>query len=1094
MIDSLSDAPSTARTIPLEREAPKQFSFFQHIEGIASTVADLTQTCYRANVFFCFPLFSIIESLNTPGGKPLHTTKSPWDPQEYDGSTAFLRRGSFQDVDMRSDANCKPIHNVRPLGRGSGLLSSSYSSPWDSENNRSEYFGQNGRNEKFKDRNRVDGYDRNSQSGYRGRANDSSRSNTNERITDAWEDDDWEPSNSRQSGRDFEQDEDYNRRGNSRDHPSHYNQSRSGSSGSQQFSNYERSGTSNFTAFDRRAPDSTPARNQEENMFERRPSQPQFDRRTGQPANPVNTDSSSVQIDYNHGGNGADALGQSWEDPTNAAPGLSFVSPPNPTGFVQQQQQHLQQQQQQHLQQQQQQHLQQQQQQQQQQHLQQQQMFMATQGMNQMGFQINHMGSPQVNAFIPGTNPPGSNAHMLGMNVVGGVFQPPSSVMGMNATTGSGGVPPTPSALGVSSGPGLMQQPGASLGIRIPSSLPYQHQPAVNNRPGLLPTPTPTAAAHIPQRPATNFGFRNPTGSQVRPQRPLEPSRNQTITSPSTSSSARMSMSEISKQKAQQCFAQPRGPSTSYRPRIATNQMVSDRDPRLNRLNPAKGPSQGNQTSRPSDFSSSHGRSPSDSSGDRRVERIPRDPRESSRDRDRERDRDRGRDRDSRERSGSSSDPRVRSKDHSSQDPRLSSSRRDDNLNERSEGVDVHSASKSGGDRSRNVDVRGSMDDSRDRTSRSNDQDESLKRLDEVRNRVRANMVKPKSAKPIVPDKLQEIRKQVAKEGFHALGRPLAGKKNQTSFDDAIVAPAEMTSVSRSPNKQTSAKGAGNKDVSSKEKDIENNKGGQKKVTKKASDATSNDNANKKIIGKRRRIIAHDSDESDTEKEPGKGKRPIKGKGKKSADTAGVSKKPNKNKSPNPSTDASKTSKTGANSFRIPKIKRPEPPRPPTPPPGPPSPVGVEDTVNDAPDEACDGLSHDTEQLIKEFIRQSVDPTEADTILNNQSAISLVFQKLKQQVKQMCMDDTPAATSSSVADSTTGLAQDEPITDSPSQSTSVGEPKDVSEVPDSQRSRSVVRKKNTKRRSSLEKLHDALKEMRFDTMLPLGPRRCTVRD
>jgi len=43
-----------------------------------------------------------------------------------------------------------------------------------------------------------------------------------------------------------------------------------------------------------------------------------------------------------------------------------------------------------------------------------------------------------------------------------------------------------------------------------------------------------------------------------------------------------------------------------------------------------------------------------------------------------------------------------------------------------------------------------------------------------------------------------------------------------------------------------------------------------------------------------------------------------------------------------------------------------------------------------------------------------------------------------------------------------------------------------------ERGRSVEKRKNSKRRSSLEKLHDALKEMRFDTMLPLGPRRCTV--
>lgn len=54
------------------------------------------------------------------------------------------------------------------------------------------------------------------------------------------------------------------------------------------------------------------------------------------------------------------------------------------------------------------------------------------------------------------------------------------------------------------------------------------------------------------------------------------------------------------------------------------------------------------------------------------------------------------------------------------------------------------------------------------------------------------------------------------------------------------------------------------------------------------------------------------------------------------------------------------------------------------------------------------------------------------------------------------------------------------------------EKEEVSNEDIGRKSRSIVKKKNSKRRSSLEKLHDALREMGFDSFMPRGPRRTTV--
>lgn len=139
-------------------------------------------------------------------------------------------------------------------------------------------------------------------------------------------------------------------------------------------------------------------------------------------------------------------------------------------------------------------------------------------------------------------------------------------------------------------------------------------------------------------------------------------------------------------------------------------------------------------------------------------------------------------------------------------------------------------------------------------------------------------------------------------------------------------------------------------------------------------------------------------------------------------------------------------------------------------------------------------MTSETEELVKRFIRQSVDANEADSILKNEDAISQVFLLLKQQVQQLFHDEQPSVPSASPtlnSNATEVAPANESVTELPT--LSIDDSKDAEPTETgTHRSRSTTRKKSAKRRSSLEKLHDALQEMGFDADLPLGPRKCTV--
>jgi len=967
------------------------------------------------------------------------TTPSVWDLPAYDNSSTYMRRGSFKDVDMRSDLNCQPISNTRPAGRGSGVISGSYRSPWDPDPVRNDVYNEPNRSSSFSD----------------SRQRDNLYNRSDQRDSSEWGDDvhGWNPRR-RRSG--FEPDTEYDHRHRSDTRTRDYGHGRGTISSQQDYSIY---GGVNH-GFDRRSHDQQ-NRNLEESMFDRRPPQTQFDRREMPPATNRDSSSASVQFDYNHGSGRNN--GQTWAEdvPADTDPGANFIFSANPvinhqpftTSYE----------------------------------IPQQQMFLN----HQMGYPANQLGPQSVAGYMPMTSTV-PNTHIVGMNSVsGGLHHNPTGI-----NPGANVVPQQVTQV-MSTSSGVLQSPGATIPVRLPQNFQIP-QPVVNNRPGLLPTPP--VAANIAPPNLNNFGFRNPNGIQhSRPPRPA------VLTSPNSSASGsssntNLSMSEISKQKAQQCFSQGRSQSSMHpRPRIATNQMVSDRDPRLlNRVNPtgSKHSSNGSHTSHPGDTSSSK-RSLNDHSDDRRSgsknssDRLPRDPRSYQRDdrrdrdrsnRDRDRDREsRDRDRDSRDRNGSNSDPKGRNEKDtgsSSHDPRHKT-REDARLDKNSPsdmrqsktGSSTHNDKSNERNRPSEDAASSSFrrDESKDRSSKGVPEDDaSAKRLEEVRNRVRANMVQPKTVKPLVPDRLQEIRKQAAKDGYLTLGgKPVPGQKKQTNFEDAISSNNES---SPSKSGQKSGKKDFNKD---KESVISGGVATPKKTlsSKNKAKDTNVDTAKEGGKAKRRRINVVESDESDAEKEQQTGKKVGRSKSKSGNSKANRSKA---------IPEAPK--KTG---FRIPKLKRPEPPRVSTPP----SPVEsatVEDASGSVNPEDTDGLNLETTNLVKAFVRGTVPSSEADNILNDPEALNEVVRKLKEQVKLMYSLGSSTALKSPVES-----APDE-LVEVPSQSPLPDDAADSVEEPGSHRSRSAVRKKNAKRRSSLEKLHDALKEMRFDTMLPLGPRRCTV--
>lgn len=119
-------------------------------------------------------------------------------------------------------------------------------------------------------------------------------------------------------------------------------------------------------------------------------------------------------------------------------------------------------------------------------------------------------------------------------------------------------------------------------------------------------------------------------------------------------------------------------------------------------------------------------------------------------------------------------------------------------------------------------------------------------------------------------------------------------------------------------------------------------------------------------------------------------------------------------------------------------------------------------------------------EMLKQFlVTSSSDPGEVQSILSNPDSLKNFFFKIRSEI-----------TAVSAAQEKRG--EDNNSNETPSSETDTDKIQSTDDsVPE--RGRSREKKRNTKRRSSLEKLHDALKEMRFDRMLPLGPRRCTVR-
>ena len=129
------------------------------------------------------------------------------------------------------------------------------------------------------------------------------------------------------------------------------------------------------------------------------------------------------------------------------------------------------------------------------------------------------------------------------------------------------------------------------------------------------------------------------------------------------------------------------------------------------------------------------------------------------------------------------------------------------------------------------------------------------------------------------------------------------------------------------------------------------------------------------------------------------------------------------------------------------------------------------------------------DELIKSLLLSSLSPEEADVLRSSEDYLASTLARLKEElsakVRERARKLSGENAESSVS-STTQLDKVGTTTDS----------RDEEDKSDdvSSRSRSVARKKpQTKRRSSLEKLHDALREMNFDSMMPLGPRRTLVR-
>ena len=144
-------------------------------------------------------------------------------------------------------------------------------------------------------------------------------------------------------------------------------------------------------------------------------------------------------------------------------------------------------------------------------------------------------------------------------------------------------------------------------------------------------------------------------------------------------------------------------------------------------------------------------------------------------------------------------------------------------------------------------------------------------------------------------------------------------------------------------------------------------------------------------------------------------------------------------------------------------------------------------------------LPREADSLIRSLLLDSLDPEEAEILQKDEDYFATAIANLKAELSAKLKAKAREISSGSAPshDDTDEAAPGRDPSRSPDKlrTPSVdSESKEEEEKTDrASRSRTLARKKQShKRRSSLEKLHDALREMNFDSMMPLGPRRTTV--
>lgn len=155
----------------------------------------------------------------------------------------------------------------------------------------------------------------------------------------------------------------------------------------------------------------------------------------------------------------------------------------------------------------------------------------------------------------------------------------------------------------------------------------------------------------------------------------------------------------------------------------------------------------------------------------------------------------------------------------------------------------------------------------------------------------------------------------------------------------------------------------------------------------------------------------------------------------------------------------------------------------------------VKSDGTDRPAEKGENLAASTNFLLRQFMAKSVGLSGdiLEQIIANPSAMDKIKSLLKDHVSEIVGKDasaSPARTDTDVrvVKETKEVDEEDEVAEDGSEVTESPAPTDEEEV-SPQRGRTMVRKRANKRRSSLEKLHDALREMNFDAVLPLGPRR-----